>query len=148
MLVDDFKPWRTTLRSIVEDIEGFQVVAEAGDAEEAIQKAGQLAPDVVLLDIGLPLLNGIEAAPRLRQTSPGSRIIFLTEEHDSDVKAAAFATGAEACLLKSDVVRELGRTISAPQNPSRSLRPEQLEALQPDQQAAISHNFIEDSTQT
>jgi DNA-binding NarL/FixJ family response regulator len=113
MLVDDFKPWRATLRSIVEAMEGFRVVAEAGDAVEAIEKAGRLLPDIVLLDIGLPLLNGIEAAPRIQRSSPGSKIIFLTQEHDSDVRAAALATGAEAYLLKSRVVRELRRTIDA-----------------------------------
>ena len=113
MVVDDFKQWRAMLRSMIEAIDGFRVVAEAADAVEAIEKAGRLLPDIVLLDIGLPLLNGIEAAPRIRRTSPGSKIIFLTQEFNSEVRAAAFAAGAEAYLLKSTVARELRRTIDA-----------------------------------
>jgi DNA-binding NarL/FixJ family response regulator len=113
MVVDDFKQWRATLRSIVEAVSGLQVVAEVGDALEAIAKAGRLRPDIVLLDVGLPLLNGIEAAPRIRRASPGSKIIFLTQEDDNDVRTAALATGAEAYLLKSRVVAELSRVIDA-----------------------------------
>jgi DNA-binding NarL/FixJ family response regulator len=120
MVVDDFKPWRATLRSIVEAVEGFRIVAEAGNAVEAIEKAGRLLPDIVLLDIGLPLLNGLEAAPRIRRASPGSKIIFLTQEHDSDVRTAALATGAEGYLLKSNVVSELRRTIDAARQIPRS----------------------------
>lgn len=128
MVVDDFKQWRATLRSMIEAMEGFRVIAEAGDAVEAIEKAGRLLPDIVLLDIGLPLLNGIEAAPRILRTSPGSKIIFLTQELNSEVRAAAFAAGAEAYLLKSTVVRELGRTIDAArQIPSRRLAGQHLD---------------------
>jgi DNA-binding NarL/FixJ family response regulator len=113
MLVDDFKQWRAILRSIIEAMEGFQIVAEAQDALEAIAKAGRLRPDIVLLDIGLPLLNGIEAAPKIRRASPDSKIIFVTQEYDPDVRAAALATGAEAYLLKSMNLAELGRTLDA-----------------------------------
>jgi DNA-binding NarL/FixJ family response regulator len=127
MVVDDFKQWRATLRSIVEAVEGFRIVAEAGNAVEAIEKAGRLLPDIVLLDIGLPLLNGLEAAPRIRRASPGSKIIFLTQENDSDVRTAALATGAEGYVLKSKVVSELRRTIDAArQIPSRHLCAEVL----------------------
>ena len=113
MIVDNFKQWRATLRSILEAVENFRVVAEAATAEEAIEKAGRVLPDIVLLDIGLPLLNGIEAVPKIRRTSSASKVIFLTQENDSDVAAAALATGAEAYLLKSNVVRELKNTIDA-----------------------------------
>lgn len=127
MVVDDFKQWRAKLRSIVEAAEGFRVVAEAGDAVDAIEKAGPLLPDVVLLDIGLPLLNGIEAAPKIRRASPKSKIIFLTQELDSDVRTAALAAGAEGYLLKSSVASELRRTLKAattdPQSASRAEAP-------------------------
>jgi DNA-binding NarL/FixJ family response regulator len=120
MLVDDFKPWRGILRSIVKPMEGCRVVAEAGDGVEAIEKAGLLRPDIVLLDIGLPRLNGIEAAPRIRRISPGSKIVFLTQEHDSDLRAAAFAAGADGYLLKTMVLSELRHTIDAAlKTPSR-----------------------------
>jgi len=111
MIVDDFKEWRLRLRSFLELIPGFRVVCEAADGLEAVEKAAQWLPDIVLLDIGLPLLNGIEAAPRIRRASPLSRIIFLTQEHDSDIRAAALASGAAAYLSKSTPVSELRHTI-------------------------------------
>ncbi len=111
MIVDDFKEWRLRLRSFLELVPGFRVVDEAADGLEAVEKAAQWLPDIVLLDIGMPLLNGIEAAPRIRRASPQSGIIFLTQEHDSDIRAAALATGAAACLLKSTAVSELRHTI-------------------------------------
>jgi DNA-binding NarL/FixJ family response regulator len=113
MLVDDYKPWRLKLRSILEAIPGFRVVGEAGDAFEAIEKAGRLLPDIVLLDIGMPILNGLEAAPRIRRASPRSKLIFLTQEQDSEVRSAALAAGAEGYLLKSRVHTELRSAIKA-----------------------------------
>jgi DNA-binding NarL/FixJ family response regulator len=111
MIVDDLKEWRLRLRRFLELIPGFRVVAEAADGLEAFEKAAQLFPDIVLLDIGMPILNGIEAAPRIRRASPQSGIIFLTQEDDSDIRAAALATGATAYLLKSTPVSELRHTI-------------------------------------
>lgn len=113
MIVDDFKEWRLRLRSFLELIPGFRVVAEAANGFEAIEKAAQWLPDIVLLDIGMPILNGIEAAPRIRKESPQSGIIFLTQEHDSDIRAAALATGAAAYLLKSTPPWELQCTIES-----------------------------------
>lgn len=107
LVVDDFHQWRIIVRSMLERTKGFRVVAEAGDALEAVEKAARFRPDIVLLDVGLPLLNGIEAAPRIRQASPGSKIIFVTQEQDSDIKDAALATGAEGFLLKSEAASHL-----------------------------------------
>jgi DNA-binding NarL/FixJ family response regulator len=144
LLVDDFKPWRAALRSMVEAMEGFRVVSEAGNGLEAIEKAGQLRPNIVLLDIGLPQLNGIEAAPRIRRASPGSKIIFLTQEHDSDIRAAAFATGAEAFLLKSSVVRELRHALDAArQIPTRRRLRKHLETPHPDPELRFQEPRLE-----
>lgn len=118
MLVDDFKQWRATLRSILKSMEDVRVVGEAGDALEAIQKASELLPDVVLLDIGLPMVNGIEAVPRIRRASPASKIVFLSQEQDSDIRTAALATGADGYVLKSNAVAELGPAIAAALPPS------------------------------
>jgi len=98
LVVDDFGPWRSMLRSQLEANSDFQVIAEAINGCEAIEKAAQLHPDVVLLDIGMPLLNGLEAAPRIRRASPGSKIVFLTQQHDKDIRSAALATGAGGYL--------------------------------------------------
>ena len=111
MIVDDFEEWRLRLRQYLESIPGFRVIAEAADGAEAVEKAAQLHPDIVLLDIGMPHLNGIEAAKKIRQACPNSKIIFLTQENDSDVRTAALATGAIAYVLKSKASHELRTTV-------------------------------------
>lgn len=113
LLVDDSAPWRLVERSILEAIPGFRVIGEANDGLEAIGKSSKLNPDVVLLDIGMPLLNGIEAAKRIRKDSPSSRIVFVTQDNDADIRNAALATGAEGYLLKANAVRELVPAVKA-----------------------------------
>jgi len=85
----------------------LRVVAEAGDGLEAVQKANELKPDLILLDIGLPNLDGLEAANRIRQVAPDAAIIFLTQNCDKDVVRAALSTGARGYVLKADAGREL-----------------------------------------
>ena len=111
LLVDDCKQWRRVVHSILEAVPDFVIVGEAGDGLEAIEKTTTLFPDIVLLDVGMPLLNGIEAAPKIMQTCPQARIIFLTQEQDGEVRSAALATGAKAYLLKSNAAGELELTI-------------------------------------
>lgn len=116
LLVDDYKRWRLTVRSILEDAHlednrRFLIVGEAGDGVEAIEKAATLLPDVVLLDIGLPRVNGILAAKKIRQLSPESKIIYLTQEVDADIQRAALATGAAAYIVKSKAAHELLQTL-------------------------------------
>ena len=71
----------------------WQIIAETSDGSEAVQKAADLKPDLILLDIGLPKLNGIEAARQIRQRSPSSKIIFLSQNSDLDIVRAAFEHG-------------------------------------------------------
>ena len=123
LVVDDYAPWRSMLRSKLEASSGFQVIAEAGNGIEAIEKAARLRPDVVLLDIGMPLLNGIEAAPRIRRASPDSKIIFITQERDNEIRTAALATGAERYLLKSNVAGELASAIHAALDSTQPILP-------------------------
>jgi DNA-binding NarL/FixJ family response regulator len=113
MLVDDFDPWRQRVRSILEDSSSFRVIAEASDGQEAVEKAATLLPDIVLLDVSIPLINGIEVAKRIKQACPRSKIIFLSQQNDGEVRSAALATGAEAFLLKSRAARDLVPTIEA-----------------------------------
>lgn len=112
LLVDDFEPWRLAARSMLEEVPGFRVIGEAGNGLEAIEKAETLLPHVILLDIGMPLLDGIEAARRIRQSCPESRIVFLTENDDEDVRCAALATNAMGYVLKSAAACELIATIN------------------------------------
>ena len=102
LVVDDYEPWRQQVCSILQIQPELRVVAEAGDGLEAVQKAQELKPDLILLDIGLPNLNGLEAAKQIRQAAPDAQIIFLTQNSDRDVVRAALSTGAQGYVLKTD----------------------------------------------
>jgi two-component system nitrate/nitrite response regulator NarL len=131
MLVDDYKEWRLKLRSILESFPEYKIVGEAGTALEAIRKAAHLRPDLILLDIGMPLLSGIKAVPLIRRASPESKIIFVTQEDDSEVRAAALATGTEAYLLKSRVLTELRPAIDRALNAAPIPAPTSLPVVCP-----------------
>jgi DNA-binding NarL/FixJ family response regulator len=100
LVVDDFKDWLCQVRLLLRTRPEWQVIAEASDGSEAVQKAEELKPDLILLDIGLPKLNGIEAAQQIRQCSPSSKIIFLSQNSDGDVVRAALGTGALGYVRK------------------------------------------------
>ena len=107
LLADDFPPWRSEVRSFVRGQTDWDIVFEAGDGLEAVQKIAELQPDVVVMDLNMPGLNGIEATRRIRQLSPDCIIIILTQYADEDLNAAALSAGAVACVLKSEMTTEL-----------------------------------------
>jgi two-component system response regulator NreC len=107
LLADDFAPWRSQVRSFLQSETKWKIVFEACDGLEAVQKTVELRPDIVLLDISMPGLNGIEAASRIRQLSPDSRIIILTQNADDDLMSAALQAGALAYVLKAEMTTEL-----------------------------------------
>ena len=113
LIADDYEGWRRQVRLLFQERPQWQVIAEAADGPEAIQKAEELKPDLIVLDIGLPELNGIEAARRIRQTSPSSKIVFLSQNNDRDVVRAALSTGALGYVRKFDAGRELLHAIDA-----------------------------------
>jgi DNA-binding NarL/FixJ family response regulator len=113
LVVDDFKDWVRQVRLLLQFRTEFQLIAEASDGSEAVQKAEELKPDLILLDIGLPRLNGIEAARQIRQRSPSSKIIFLSQNSDLDVVRAALGTGALGYVLKIDAGLELLPAVDA-----------------------------------
>jgi DNA-binding NarL/FixJ family response regulator len=90
----------------------WQIICEVSDGLKAVQKAEEFKPDLILLDIGLPKLNGIEAARRIRQVAPGTTILFLTLNRDAEVVRAALNTG-EGYVLKTDAGSELQPAIEA-----------------------------------
>lgn len=92
---------------------GFLVIGEVSDGLEAVQKAQELNPDLVLLDIGLPKLNGIEAARRILEHTPESKILFVSENRAWDVAEEALRTGGRGYVVKSDVAAELLPAITA-----------------------------------
>ena len=107
LLADDFAPWRSQLRSFLQRETEWKTVFEACDGLEAVQKTVELQPDIVLLDISMPRLNGIEAARQTRQLSPDSKIIMLTQDGDEDLKTAALQAGALAYVLKAEMTTSL-----------------------------------------
>jgi len=107
LLVDDFAPWRREVCSLLKGQTELQIFGEVGDGFEAVQKAQELKPDLILLDIGLPNLDGLEAARRIRRVAPDTKIVFLTQNNDKDVVRAALSTGARGYVLKTDAESEL-----------------------------------------
>ena len=113
LVVEDYEPFRRFLSSKLNKIQDVQLVDEVSNGLEAVQKAEELKPDLVLLDIGLPKLNGIEAARRIRSLSPMSKIIFLSQESSADVVQEALNTGAQGYVIKDDAGRKLLPTVDA-----------------------------------
>jgi DNA-binding NarL/FixJ family response regulator len=113
LVVDDFEPYRCLVVSVLRKNPELQILWEASDGLEAVRKAEELQPDLILLAIGLPNLNGIEAASRIRQVSPRAKIIFLTQNSDQEIVAAALIAGAHGYILKSDAGSELLTAVAA-----------------------------------
>jgi DNA-binding NarL/FixJ family response regulator len=107
LVVDDFEEWRQQIRSILETRPELRVIAEVADGLEAVQNAKELKPDLILLDIGLPNLDGLEAARHIRQVAADASIIFLTQNSDKDLMQAALRTGAQGYVLKAKASSEL-----------------------------------------
>ena len=113
LVVDDFEPWRRSASSLRREKPELQVVGEASDGLQAVQKAVELKPDLILLDIGLPSLNGIEAARQIRELVPESKIIFLTQESSAEVMQEALTVGASGYVVKTMAGSQLLTAIEA-----------------------------------
>jgi DNA-binding NarL/FixJ family response regulator len=113
LLVEDFEPFRRFIRSQLQPRLDLEVIAEASDGLEAVHVAEQLQPDLILLDIGLPKLNGIEAARRIRKLCPESKIVFLSQESSADVIEEALNSGGTGYVVKTNAGSELLDAIDA-----------------------------------
>jgi DNA-binding NarL/FixJ family response regulator len=113
LVVDDFAAWRRFVCSRIQNQPQLQIIAEASDGLEAIEKAQELQPDLILLDIGLPTLNGIEAASRIHEIARGARILFVSQSNDPELVRAALSNGAAGYILKTDAEDELLPAIGA-----------------------------------
>lgn len=111
LVADDFAEWRDFVSSTLKPETDWHIVGESSDGPETVQKAKELTPDLILLDIGLPKLNGIEAARQLRELLPHSKVLFLSGLRDPDVVREAMRTGASGYVVKSDAAVELFKAI-------------------------------------
>ena len=103
LVVDDNEPWRSFFSTTLLKRPDLRVISEAFDGLEAVQQAQQHQPDIILLDIGLPSLNGIEAARRIREVSPASKILFVSENRSADIAEEALSTRAGSGRLRGEV---------------------------------------------
>jgi DNA-binding NarL/FixJ family response regulator len=113
LIVDDLKQLRLAARLIVLDELVEAEITESEDGRSAVRLAQVVQPDLILLDIGLPELNGIEAAKQIREVSPASKIVFVTQNDDAEIRDAALEIGAEAYVLKMNARQELPSVIRA-----------------------------------
>jgi DNA-binding NarL/FixJ family response regulator len=102
LLADDHSFVRRGLRTILEATHHYEVCGEAANGSQALELAGRLAPDIVILDISMPPPNGLEVAAQLRHSLPNARILLVTMHDSEEMLRAAAATGASGFLLKSD----------------------------------------------
>ena len=113
LLVDDFARHREIIREILRTNPDLQVVGEAADGLEAVHVAEKLQPDLIVLDLNLPSLNGLEAARRIRKLSPGSKIVMASEECSDDIVREAIRSGVLGYVRKSEMDSQLVPTIEA-----------------------------------
>lgn len=107
LIVDDFAEYRDYVRKLLKETPEFVIVGEASDGMAAVQRAAEMQPDMILLDIGLPTLSGLEAIRVIQNVSPRSRVIFITQQTAPELIREAFECGASAYLSKLYIADEL-----------------------------------------
>ena len=116
LIADDHEVARKGIRSLLEDHAGWEVCGEARDGREAVECANRLKPDLLLLDLGMPNLNGLDAARQILATTPDARILILTVHDSEQVVREVLAAGARGFVLKSDAGRDLVAAVEALQH--------------------------------
>ena len=113
LVVDDYEPWKRFTANVLRTHSLFEIAGQASDGQDAVQEAEKLQPDLVLLDVGLPRLNGIQAIRRILAVSPASRVLMVSQSQSAEVTEAALSMGARGYVVKSDAVRDLLPAINA-----------------------------------
>lgn len=128
MLADDHRMLREGLRRSLAD-EGFDVVGEASDGDEAVRLAGTLLPDVILMDVTMPDVDGVEATRRIHQRHPEIRVVMLTMHADQSVISEALRAGASGYLVKDCSTDEIAEAVRMAANDDSTLSPELATAM-------------------
>ena len=113
LVVEDFEPFRRFIASTLRTRPDLEIIREVWDGFEAIQRAQELRPNLIVLDIGIPKLNGIEAARQIRKLSPESKILFLSQESSADAVQEALGLGALGYVVKVHAGSELLPAVEA-----------------------------------
>src|SRR5260370_24424496 len=113
LLVDDHPVVRQGLRTLLEGRSEWEVVGEASDGIEALEMVGSLQPDVVVLDVTMPRMNGIEACRLIQQKTPGLEVLFVTQHDSPQMMREALAAGARGYVVKSNLARDLLEAVEA-----------------------------------
>lgn len=113
LVVDDHPIVRQGLRTLLEGREGWEVIGEACDGMEAVEKAGKLQPDVMVLDVTMPRMNGLEACRAIRRSLPKLEILFVTQHDSPQMMREALDAGARGYVVKSNAARDLLEAVEA-----------------------------------
>ena len=113
LIVDAFDPWRRAVADLLEQADDVYTTSFASDGPEAVRKAAELRPDVILMDVDLPTLNGTQAARHIRRIVPESKIVFLTSLSAPEVVGAALRAGGRGYVLKAEAQETLLRGMEA-----------------------------------
>lgn len=145
IIADDHPFLRTGLRRTLEEHPEFRVVGEAADGREAVRLAEKETPDVAILDIGMPSLNGIEAARQIRDFAPGIAIVILSMHSDESYVLRALKAGARAYLLKQSAEADLIAAVKAVSQGKSFFSPAVSQMLLEDYMRQIRDHHVEDS---
>ena len=145
LLADDHPFMRTGLRHVLEEHSEFRVVGEAGDGREAVRLAQQERPDVAILDIGMPNLNGIEAARQICDSIPGIAVVVLSMHSDEAYVLRALKAGARAYLLKQSAEADLVAAVKAVSQGKAYFSPAVSQMLLNDYMRQMRERDVEDS---
>jgi len=113
LVVDDSPEWQRLVQTHLDEHPNLLVTGFASDGLEAVEKADRLQPDLILLDIGMPRLNGLEAAQKIRERAPRSVILFVSQNTDPDVVLTSLCVGGRGFVLKTEVARDLVAAVEA-----------------------------------
>jgi DNA-binding NarL/FixJ family response regulator len=123
LIVDDHAIFREGIRALLSDSEELEIVGEAGDGREALEKIQQLEPDVAIMDVAMPLMDGLEATRRIHKEYPGVRVLILTQYDSKEYVLPSLRAGASGCVPKRVVASELVSAIRAVHDGESFLHP-------------------------